>query len=54
LAINSQLLDADPERLPSATIYNGSLDRLPEAYPQFRDMPGIFRNAAASYPSDPE
>jgi hypothetical protein len=54
LAINSQILEDSPEHLAPATVYNGSLDRLQELYPEFRDAPYIFRLAANNYPSDPK
>jgi hypothetical protein len=54
LAINSQVLEVAPAQVASATVYHNSLDRLPEAFPEFRDTPNVFRRAAAGYPSDPE
>ncbi len=54
LAANSHALAAKPEQVAPATVYNGALDHLPEAYPDFRDMPGIFLEAVVGYPSDPE
>lgn len=53
LAINTHLFEASPEKVAPATVYNGSLDCLWEMFPQFCEMPYLFRQAATAYPSDP-
>lgn len=53
LAVNGQLLGDTSESLASATLYNGVLDALRDQFPEFADTPGLLREAAQGYPSDP-
>ena len=53
LVINSDILAIEPEKIASATLYNGTLDRIPQEFPEFSDFPGILRAAATGYPTDP-
>jgi hypothetical protein len=54
LVVNSSVLQAEPEQIASATLYNGSLDEMVSRFADFRDTPWIFRHVAVNNPSDPE
>ena len=54
LVVNNSTLDIAPQRIVSVTVYNGSLEGMDDPFPDFRDTPGIFRQAADHNPRDPE
>ncbi|MGL4465717.1 MAG: hypothetical protein ACRC1K_26500 [Planctomycetia bacterium] len=54
LAVNAYVFDSDPTYVASATVLHGSLNHLPERFPEFAESPGVFRQAFRHSPSDPE
>jgi hypothetical protein len=54
LKTNAQALNSPPGKLTSATIYSGAFaPGLVDGYPEFRESPGIYRDAARQFPMNP-